>query len=80
MKIAQVMLHIAKAELATIEEYSELINNCEDATEVDRSIIDEIMGDEFNHSLIASLTAARLMNIKIATDDISTDPNKIEVK
>ncbi|MCM1505301.1 MAG: hypothetical protein NC127_08910 [Muribaculum sp.] len=50
-------------------------NNSADIT----AAVNEILGDEFNHALIALLMAAKIMGIKIATDDISTDPNEIEV-
>ena len=74
-----VMLKVARDELDTIIQYSEMLegsSNKEDITPA----LDEIRGDEFNHALIALLMAAKIMNIKIATDDITPDPNDIEVK
>lgn len=74
-----VLLKIAKDEIKTIIEYSEMIAESESSEEI-KPTVDEIMGDEFNHALISLLLAAKVMGIKIATDDISTDPNNIEVK
>lgn len=74
-----VLLKVARAELDTIIEYTELLNQSEDAQDI-TSTLDEIRGDEFNHALISMLLAAKSMGIKIATDDISPNPNGIEVK
>lgn len=78
MKSAEVFLKIAQDEAQTLYEYQGMINDTE-MTEEEKAVIDEIMGDEFNHCLIALLSAAKLLDIKIATDDISEDPNDIEV-
>lgn len=73
-----VLLKIAKDEIKTIIEYSEMLE-ASDGDGAIAPIVDEIMGDEFNHALISLLSAANLMGIKIATDDITPDPNNIEV-
>lgn len=78
MKSAEVFLKIAQDEAQTLYEYQGMINDTE-MSEEEKAVIDEIMGDEFNHCLIALLSAAKLLDIKIATDDISEDPNDIEV-
>lgn len=74
-----VLLKVARAELDTIIEYTELLNQSEDAQSI-MPTLDEIRGDEFNHALISMLLAAKSMGIKIATDDITPNPNGIEVK
>lgn len=79
MKDYNIMLHIAKDEIDTLITYADMLENSEDK-EIVKSTVDEIMGDEFNHALIALLSASKLMEIKIATDDISENPNDIEVK
>lgn len=71
-------LNVAKDEIETLIQYSDLIENSKDKETI-KSILDEIMGDEFNHALISLLMAAKLMGIKIATDDITPDPNQITV-
>lgn len=81
MKIANVFLSMAKDEAETLQNYQNLIDSLEgDITEEEKAIADEIMSDEFNHCLVCLLSAAKLLDIKIATDDLSEDPNNIEVK
>lgn len=72
------LLKIAKDEIKTIIQYSEMLEQ-ESGQDV-KPTVDEIMGDEFNHALISLLIAAKIMGITIATDEISPDPNNIEVK
>lgn len=74
-----VLLRVAKDEIKTIIQYSEMLEESENRDEI-QPALDEIRGDEFNHALIAMLMAAKIMGIKIATDDISPDPNGIEVQ
>lgn len=74
-----VLLKVAKDEIKTIIEYSEMLEES-DAKDDIKPALDEIRGDEFNHALIALLMAAKIMGIKIATDDITPDPNNIEVQ
>lgn len=78
MKPAEVFLKIAKDEAQTLYEYQGMLDES-GMSEEEKALVDEIMGDEFNHCLIALLSAAKLLDIKIATDDISEDPNDIEV-
>lgn len=73
------LLKIAKDEIKTLIQYSEMLASAEVTEDIKRAI-NEVMGDEFNHALISMLLAAQVMDIKIATDDISPDPNKIEVQ
>lgn len=77
MKEHMMFLTIAKDEIQTLMDYSEMLGEDE---KVGKEIVDEIMGDEFNHALIALLTAADIMGIKIATDDIKPDPNDIKIE
>ena len=74
-----VMLKVARDELDTIIQYSEMLEQSTNKEDI-KPALDEIHGDEFNHALIALLMAAQIMGIKIATDDIKPDPNSIEVK
>lgn len=73
-----VLLKVAKDEIKTIIQYSEMLEESREKESI-KPALDEIRGDEFNHALISLLMAAKLMGIKIATDDISTNPNNIEV-
>lgn len=80
MKMAQIFLQIAKDETETLVKYNDMLENAEDMTDSDNAIVEEIMSDEMNHALIALLSAANITGIKIATDDLSEDPNDIEVE
>lgn len=80
MKAAEMFLRIAKDEAETLAEYQDMLNNVDDLSSEANDIMDEIMGDEFNHCIVALLSAAKLLNIKIATDNISENPNDIEVE
>lgn len=79
MKDFQVLLRVARDEIQTLIDYTEMFEDNGQPEEI-KPALDEIRGDEFNHALIAMLMAAKLMGIKIATDDISVNPNNIEVK
>ena len=79
MKDYLLLLNVAKDEIETLIQYSEMMEASDDREKV-KPTIDEIRGDEFNHALIALLMAAHIMGIKIATDDIEPDPNSIEVQ
>lgn len=74
-----VMLKVARDEIDTIIQYSEMFEDSTNKEDI-KPALDEIRGDEFNHALIALLMAAHIMDIPIATDDISPNPNTIEVK
>lgn len=79
MTSGELFLRIAKDEAETLANYQKMIDETE-LSEEEKAITDEIMSDEMNHCLIAILTASRVLGIKIATDDISEDPNKLEVE
>ena len=79
MKDFQVLLTVARDEIQTLIDYTEMFEDNGEPEEI-KPTLDEIRGDEFNHALIAILMAAQLMNIKIATDDISVNPNNIKVE
>lgn len=80
MKQAEMLLKIAADESQTLYDYQKMVSECEDLEEGVKDAVDEIMGDEFNHALIALVYAAKLLGINIAKDDISPDPNDIEVE
>lgn len=79
MKDYQVLLKVARDEIQTLIDYTEMFEETEESEAI-KPTLDEIMGDEFNHALIAILEASQIMGIKIATDDISVNPNNIEVE
>lgn len=78
MKPAEVFLTIAKDEMQTLVDYQRMIDESE-LTDTQLDSINEIMGDEFNHALIAMYHAKEILGIEIATDDIEPDPNDVEV-
>lgn len=80
MTVAQMLLQIAKDEAQTLYDYQTMLNDVEDMDDNAKAIVDEIMGDEFNHCLIALLSASKVLNVKIATDEIEPNPNNIEVE
>lgn len=79
MKDYKILLTVARDEIDTLIQYSTMLDESEDK-EVINDTMKEIMGDEFNHALISLLSAAKLMDVKIATDDISPDPNDTKVE
>lgn len=79
MKEEILFLEIAKAELQTIIDYRKMLEETDGEQETN-PIVDEIMGDEFNHALIALLTAARLMSIQIPSDGIKDAGDGIELE
>lgn len=76
----QMLLKIARDEAQTLVDYSELLEETGNVDKDVKAIVDEIMGDEFNHCLLALISASKLLDVPIATDDISPDPNDIEVE
>lgn len=78
MKSAEVFLTIAKDELQTLVDYQKMIEES-DLSEEEVVAINEIMGDGFNHALIAMVYAKDILGIEIASDEITPDPNNIEV-
>lgn len=77
--VSQMFLSIARDEIETIQRYNEMLMNNEEDDQA-KAIVHEIIGDEFNHALIAIISAANALGIKIATDDIKPNPNDIEVQ
>lgn len=80
MKSANMLLKIAVDEAQTLLDYQIMLDDVEDVDEGVKAAVDEIMGDEFNHCLIALLMARDKLGIKIATDDISPNPNDMEAE
>lgn len=79
MKDYQVLLTVARDEVQTLIDYTNMFVESGEPENI-KAELDEIRGDEFNHALIALLSAATLMGIKIATDDLSENPNDIKVE
>lgn len=79
MHASKIFLNVAKDEIETLIMYHTMIEEAEEPDEL-KEALDEIMGDEFNHALIALVSAAKLLNIQIAEDDINPDPNDIKVE
>ena len=79
MKSGELFLRIAEDEARTLGDYQKMIDETE-LTDEEKAIADEIMSDEFNHCLVALITASKVLGIKIAPDDISPDPAEIEVE
>lgn len=79
MKPAEVFLKIAKDEMETLATYQRMIDESELSFE-EESAVHEIMGDEFNHALIAMVYAKNILGIEIATDDIEPNPNDIKAE
>lgn len=78
-----IFLNIAKDEIQTLIDYDKMLESEESDVSVTRKeneLVSEIMSDEFNHALIALLTAASLMGIQIATDGVSGIPKVEEPK
>lgn len=80
MTTSRMFLRVTQDEAQTLYDYQLMLDEVEDIDEASKAIMDEIMGDKFNHCLISLLSAAKILGIKIATDDISKDPNDIEVE
>ena len=77
MQDHRVFLNIARDEIQTLIDYDKMLeseNTDGSVTREDNQIVFEIMSDEFNHALLALLTAAELMGIQIATDGLSDVP------
>ena len=70
MTAKQMFLQVAKDEAETLAQYDAMLSECEDATEEDKAKMLEIMGDEFNHCLIALFTASNKMGVEIPSDGI----------
>ena len=56
---------VAKDECETLSNYVEKLDKVDD-----KDKLREIMGDEVNHALIALVTACRLLELKVPTDNL----------
>lgn len=56
---------VAKDECETLRDYAEKLDKVDD-----KDKLREIMGDEVNHALIALVTACRLLELKVPTDNL----------
>lgn len=79
MKESIMFLKVAQAEIQTLIDYQEMLDQSEEEREA-KPILDEIMGDEFNHALIALLTAAKIMDIEIPADGIKDAGDEPELE
>lgn len=56
---------VAKDECETLRDYTAKLDKVDE-----KDKLREIMGDEVNHALIALLTACRLLELKVPTDNL----------
>lgn len=56
---------VAKDECETLRDYADKLDKVDD-----KDKLREIMGDEVNHALIALVTACRLLELKVPTDNL----------
>ena len=56
---------VAKDECETLRDYAGKLDKVDD-----KDKLREIMGDEVNHALIALVTACRLLELKVPTDEL----------
>lgn len=56
---------VAKDECETLRDYAEKLDKVDE-----KDNLREIMGDEVNHALIALVTACRLLELKVPTDNL----------
>lgn len=56
---------VAKDECETLRDYAAKLDKVDD-----KDKLREIMGDEVNHALIALVTACRLLELKVPTDNL----------
>lgn len=56
---------VAKDECETLRDYAAKLDNVDE-----KDKLREIMGDEVNHALIALVTACRLLELKVPTDNL----------
>lgn len=56
---------VAKDECETLRDYAAKLDNVDE-----KDKLREIMGDEVNHALIALVTACRLLELKVPTDEL----------
>lgn len=67
MESAKSWLEVAADECQTLVTYSQLLESVED-----KERLKEIMGDEFNHALIALFTAAKILDVTVPGDGLET--------
>ena len=58
---------VAKDECETLRDYAEKLDKVDEG---DKGKLREIIGDEVNHALIALVTACRLLELKVPTDNL----------
>ena len=80
MTSKQMFLKVAKDEAETLATYDAMLAECEDATDEDKARMHEIMGDEFNHCLIALCSAASASGIEIPTDGLESAMSSVTFK
>ena len=56
---------VAKDECETLRDYADKLDKVDE-----KDKLREIMGDEVNHALIALVTACRLLELKVPTDNL----------
>lgn len=70
---ATLFLKIAKDEAKTLIEYQEMLDELDEPLgDNEQSIVNEIMSDEFNHCLVALLSASKIIGVPIATDNVDS--------
>lgn len=80
MTKGETLIKIARDEAQTIAAYLSMVRDTSDMDPETQDLIDEIISDEFNHCIIATVAASKALGIEIAPDDISPDPNDIKVE
>lgn len=80
MTAKQVFLKVAQDEAQTLVDYEAMLAECEDATEEDKAKMREIMGDEFNHCLIALFTASSKIGVGIPSDGLEGAMSSVTFK
>lgn len=78
MKSAEMMLNIARDEIDTLIRYREMLLDAAQKSEITEEKVIEIMGDEFNHALIAIYSAAGLLGITIPADGIIESMEEVD--
>lgn len=78
MKSILKWLAVARDELETLEKYFGFIFDDERISADER--LEEIIGDEFNHAMIALFTAAAESGIKIPTDGVNESITGVSFK
>lgn len=79
MKKHELFLKIARDEAQTLVDYTSMLTDIEDMDSDTKACVDEIMSDEFNHCVVALVLAREAMGLEISTDNLTPNPNTIEV-